>query len=98
MPYRGMRWWRLFAVPSSLSNMPGTPYIDTPPGLLTWPRLLKRTIPPLLAFLTIAAYNDVLLKAMALMTLTVLLLGRWASRRGSVENSLPIGENHDGMA
>jgi hypothetical protein len=36
--------------------MPGTPYLDQPPkGLLTWPRLLKLTIPTL-SVLTIVAW------------------------------------------
>lgn len=78
--------------------MPGSPYIETPPGLLTWPKLLKRTVPLLLLFLFIAAYNRVLFEAMALLSITVLLMGRWATRRGSVENSPPLGEDHDGMA
>lgn len=78
--------------------MPGSPYIDTPPGLLTWPRLLKRAVPFLLLFLFIAAFYGVLLEAVALLTLTVLLMGRWASRRGSLENRAPLGGNHDDMA
>ena len=78
--------------------MPGSPYIDTPPGLLTWPRLLKRAVPFLLLFLFIAAFYGVLLEAMALLTLTVPLMGRWAARRGSLENHAPLGGNHDDMA
>ena len=43
--------------------MPGTPYLDQPPqGLMTWPKLLKISIPILAALTAVAWWNNVLLE------------------------------------
>ena len=60
--------------------MPGSPYLDQPPkGLLTWPRLLRMTALPSLAFLGVAWYADVLFEALAIITLTLFVTG-WYRR------------------
>jgi len=43
--------------------MPGTPYLEKPPkGLMTWPKLLKISI-PILTAITVAAWcNEILLE------------------------------------
>jgi hypothetical protein len=38
--------------------MPGSPYIETPEGLLTWPKLLLRVIPPFSLLFVIAIWKD----------------------------------------
>ena len=78
--------------------MPGSPYVDTPTGLLTWPRALRWFGLPMLAFFSVAALNGVLLEAMGLTSITVLLVARWQGSRGSVESHLPLGDDHDGLA
>ncbi len=43
--------------------MPGTPYLDQPPqGLMTWPKLLKISIPIMSALTAVAWWNNVLLE------------------------------------
>ena len=43
--------------------MPGTPYLEQEPqGLMTWPKLLKLSIPVLSALTAVAWWNDVLLE------------------------------------
>jgi len=43
--------------------MPGTPYLEQEPqGLMTWPKLLKLSIPILSALTAVAWWNDVLLE------------------------------------
>jgi len=78
--------------------MPGSPYVDTPPGLLTWPRALRWFGLPMLAFFSVAAFYGVLLEAMGLTAITVLLATRWQGSRGSVESPVPLGEDHDELA
>ena len=43
--------------------MPGTPYLENAPeGLMTWPKLLKISLPILSALTAVAWWNDVLLE------------------------------------
>ena len=50
--------------------MPGTPYLEEPPqGLLTWPKLLKISIPILVSITAVAWWNDLLLEWGILLTL-----------------------------
>ena len=43
--------------------MPGTPYLEkSPEGLMTWPKLLKISLPILSALTAVAWWNDVLLE------------------------------------
>ena len=43
--------------------MPGTPYLEEAPrGLMTWPKLLKISIPILGSLTAVAWWNDVLLE------------------------------------
>ncbi|MFL2962178.1 MAG: hypothetical protein ACJZ2K_04280 [Candidatus Poseidoniaceae archaeon] len=43
--------------------MPGTPYLEeAPQGLMTWPKLLKISIPILGSLTAVAWWNDVLLE------------------------------------
>ncbi|MDP6188340.1 MAG: hypothetical protein QF699_03350 [Candidatus Poseidoniaceae archaeon] len=46
--------------------MPGSPYLEEPPkGLLTWPRLLKLTVPFAVVGLCIAVYVDAVFQVLA---------------------------------
>ncbi|MBA4695457.1 MAG: hypothetical protein DWC06_07695 [Candidatus Poseidoniales archaeon] len=50
--------------------MPGTPYLEQPPkGLMTWPKLLKISVPILAAFTTVAWWNDLLIEWAILLTI-----------------------------
>ena len=43
--------------------MPGTPYLENAPeGLMTWPKLLKISLPILSALTAVAWWNDVLIE------------------------------------
>lgn len=43
--------------------MPGTPYLENAPeGLMTWPKLLKISLPIMSALTAVAWWNDVLLE------------------------------------
>ena len=43
--------------------MPGTPYLENAPeGLMTWPKLLKISLPIISALTAVAWWNDVLLE------------------------------------
>ena len=43
--------------------MPGTPYLEQPPqGLMTWPKLLKISLPIITAITTASWWYDVLLE------------------------------------
>ena len=43
--------------------MPGTPYLEKPPkGLMTWPKLLRISIPILTAITVAAWWNEILLE------------------------------------
>ena len=43
--------------------MPGTPYLEeAPKGLMTWPKLLKISVPVLSSLTAVAWWNDVLLE------------------------------------
>ena len=60
--------------------MAGSPYLDQPPkGLLTWPRLLRKTALPLAGFLTACWYFDVLMEALVLITVTMMVVN-WLVR------------------
>mgnify|MGYP001393072290 CR=1 FL=1 len=60
--------------------MPGSPYLENPPkGLMTWPLLLKISIPIILALTTAAWWNDVLIEWGIL--LTILLIISFLTRR-----------------
>ena len=46
--------------------MPGSPYLDEPPkGLMTWPRLLKFTVPLAVVGLVAAVYLDAVFQVLA---------------------------------
>ena len=50
--------------------MPGTPYLEEAPrGLMTWPKLLKISIPILGSLTAVAWWNDVLLEWGVFLTL-----------------------------
>ena len=52
--------------------MPGTPYLEEEPqGLLTWPKLLKISIPILTALTAVAWWNELLLEWVILLTLAL---------------------------
>ena len=38
--------------------MPGSPYIEAPKGLLTWPKLLLRVIPPFSVLFAVALWKN----------------------------------------
>ncbi|MCH2435303.1 MAG: hypothetical protein MK197_03330 [Candidatus Poseidoniaceae archaeon] len=55
-----------------MSEMPGTPYLEEEPqGLLTWPKLLKISIPILTALTAVAWWNELLLEWGILLTLAL---------------------------
>ena len=55
--------------------MPGSPYLEEPPkGLLTWPVLIRMTVPTLLALTIAAWWNGFLLEFLILLTITGLIL------------------------
>tara|TARA_B110001452_G_C15105545_1_gene385443 strand:- start:100 stop:282 length:183 start_codon:yes stop_codon:yes gene_type:complete len=56
--------------------MPGSPYFDeTPKGILTWPKLLTFSTPPLILTLFLAAKYELLLETFAILSLSLILLG-----------------------
>ena len=55
--------------------MPGSPYLEEPPkGLLTWPVLLRMTVPTLLALMIAAWWTGFLLEFFILLTISGLVL------------------------
>jgi hypothetical protein len=55
--------------------MPGSPYLEEPPkGLLTWPVLLRMTVPTLLALIIAAWWTGFLLEFFILLTISGLVL------------------------
>ena len=49
--------------------MPGSPYLDEPPkGLMTWPRLLKFTVPFGVVGMVAAVYLDAVFQVLAVFT------------------------------
>ncbi len=49
--------------------MPGSPYLDEPPkGLMTWPRLLKLTVPLAVVGMVAAVYLDAVFQVLAVFT------------------------------
>ena len=42
--------------------MPGSPYIETPEGLLTWPKLLRLFIPTFSVLLAVAIWNNLVVE------------------------------------
>ncbi len=55
--------------------MPGSPYLEEPPkGLLTWPVLLRMTVPTLIALAIGAWWTGFLLEFLILLTITGLIL------------------------
>lgn len=42
--------------------MPGSPYIETPQGLMTWPKLLRMIIPTFSVFLAVAIWQGVVVE------------------------------------
>ena len=55
--------------------MPGSPYLEEPPkGLLTWPVLIRMTVPTLLALTIAAWWAGFLLEFLILLTITGLIL------------------------
>lgn len=56
--------------------MPGSPYFDeTPKGILTWPKLLTYSTPPLILTLFLAAKNDLLLETFGILSISLIVLG-----------------------
>ena len=52
--------------------MPGTPYLEEEPrGLLTWPKLLKISVPILAALTAVAWWNGLLLEWGVLLTIAL---------------------------
>ncbi|MDC3298105.1 hypothetical protein OAU99_01880 [Candidatus Poseidoniaceae archaeon] len=50
--------------------MPGTPYLEeAPKGLMTWPKLLKISVPVLSSLTAVAWWNEVLLEWGVFLTL-----------------------------
>ena len=50
--------------------MPGTPYLEeAPQGLMTWPKLLKISVPVLSALTAVAWWNEILLEWGVFLTL-----------------------------
>ena len=55
--------------------MPGSPYLEEPPkGLLTWPVLLRMTIPTLIALTIAAWWTGYMLEFLILLTVSGLVL------------------------
>lgn len=55
--------------------MPGSPYLEEPPkGLLTWPALIRMSVPTLLALTIAAWWTGFLLEFLILLTTTGLIL------------------------
>ena len=55
--------------------MPGSPYLEEPPkGLLTWPVLIRMTVPTLLALTIATWWTGFLLEFLILLTITGLIL------------------------
>jgi hypothetical protein len=49
--------------------MPGSPYLDEPPkGLMTWPRLLKLSVPLAVVGMVAAVYLDAVFQVLAVFT------------------------------
>ena len=49
--------------------MPGSPYLDEPPkGLMTWPRLLKLSVPLAVVGMVAAVYVDAVFEVLAVFT------------------------------
>ena len=49
--------------------MPGSPYLDEQPkGLMTWPRLLKITVPLAVVGMVAAVYVDAVFQVLAVFT------------------------------
>ena len=42
--------------------MPGSPYIEAPEGLLTWPKLLRLLIPTFSVLLAVAIWNNLVVE------------------------------------
>jgi hypothetical protein len=42
--------------------MPGSPYIETPQGLMTWPKLLRMIIPTFSVFLAVAIWQGLFIE------------------------------------
>jgi len=43
-------------------RMPGSPYIETPQGLLTWPKLLRLFIPTFSVLLAVALWKNLVVE------------------------------------
>ena len=55
--------------------MPGSPYFDgTPKGILTWPKLLKLTLPIAVVFGIIAWQNEILIEGILAITIGLMIL------------------------
>ena len=55
--------------------MPGSPYLDEPPkGLMTWPRLLKLTVPFAVVGMLAAVYLDAVFQVLAVFTGALFIL------------------------
>ncbi len=55
--------------------MPGSPYLDEPPkGLLTWPALLRLSVPSFVALALASWWMGYLLEFLILLTITGLIV------------------------
>ncbi|MEC7228434.1 MAG: hypothetical protein VXV95_00080 [Candidatus Thermoplasmatota archaeon] len=55
--------------------MPGSPYFDgAPKGILTWPKLLKLTLPIAVVFGIIAWQNEILIEGILAITIGLMIL------------------------
>lgn len=56
--------------------MPGSPYFDeVPKGILTWPKLLTYSTPPLIFTLFLASKYDLLLETFSTLALSLIIIG-----------------------
>jgi hypothetical protein len=56
--------------------MPGSPYFDeVPKGILTWPKLLTYSTPPLVLTLFFASKYDLILETFSLLALSFIIIG-----------------------
>jgi hypothetical protein len=49
-----------------ITLMPGSPYIETPQGLMTWPKLLRMIIPTFSVFLAASIWQGVVVEFVVL--------------------------------
>jgi len=56
--------------------MPGSPYFEEiPKGILTWPKLLTYSTPPLILTLFLTAKSELLLETFGILALSLIVIG-----------------------